>query len=83
MKSLRGVDAVAPASVRAGDDVVSLYRAPQRGQATGPFNPADFPGRGGAVLDGRAYFIPDRELAEAFAKSMAMASRASYASSEL
>lgn len=52
-----------------GDDVVSLYRAPQRGQTTGPLNPADFPGRGGAVPDGRVYLTPNRELAEVFKKS--------------
>jgi hypothetical protein len=56
----------------AADDTVSLYRAPQRGQAPGPFDHKDFPGRGGLNTgepDGRAYFSPDRSVVEPYAKS--------------
>lgn len=50
------------------DDVVELYKGPQPGQATGPLNPKDFPGKAGAVPNGRAYFTPDKALAEQWAK---------------
>jgi RHS repeat-associated protein len=68
-----GVGKSTPAAIIVGtntpvDDVVDLYKGPQPGQSTGPLNPKDFPGKAGAVPDGRAYFTPDKALAEQWAK---------------
>lgn len=60
-----GADLAAPSG--AGDDLVDLYRAPQPGQATGPLDPADFPGSfANGYPDGRSYWTPNRELADEF-----------------
>jgi len=59
-------DLVAPNG--AGDGLVDLYRAPQPGQATGPLDPADFPGSfANGVPDGRSYWTLNRELADEYA----------------
>jgi hypothetical protein len=49
-------------------DSVDLFKGPQQGQSTGPLNPADYPGKVGQFPDGRAYFTPDKAVAEQWAK---------------
>ena len=44
-----------------------MYRAPQPGQATGPLDPADFPGHfANGYPDGRSYRTLNRELADEY-----------------